>query len=121
MRRLAAVALPVGVGGEADGRVERESGLTRAEACGLSGSDALQALQRVDHAAKPSTLKSSIATAYVVHVISRVRGSTPQSAIDEALERAERRFEEDRLALVDARHVRAERLHERDQERQHEM
>ncbi len=45
-RRLAAVALPVGVGGEAHRRVERHLGRDRAEPAGLSGSAPARAAAR---------------------------------------------------------------------------
>ena len=48
MRGLAAVALPVGVGREADGRVEGRVGATRRQALRVQGQDALEALERVD-------------------------------------------------------------------------
>ena len=61
-RRLAAVALPVGVGGEADGRVHRQIGRHGGHALRIQRQQMLHPLQNLDRQ-KPSRLNTSIALA----------------------------------------------------------
>ncbi len=110
---LAAVGLPVGVGGEADRGVERELGRHRAEARRVERQHALQPLQRVDdEQAEEVEHQHRRGVALPAHVLV---GPHAGEAIEEALERPEHALGELRLAGEDARHVSAERHRERHQ------
>ena len=84
-RRLAAVALPVRVGGEAHGGVERRVGVDGAEALRVQRQHALEALQRVDgqeaeragtRASRPRSASSSSPR----RAARRRRGRSPRSS-----------------------------------------
>ena len=117
-RRLAAVALPVGVGGEARPAVlkDESGGHRRRGPCGLSGSQPLQPLQRIDRQ-QAQELNDSMAATRSVCPAHLVVGTHAAEAVD-ARARAARtvRF---RNARLDPRRSRAmygaERLGEREQ------
>ena len=113
-RRLAAVALPVGVGGEADGRVERRVGRDGAEPLRVERQHALEALQEVDHEqAGEIEQQHRDGVGLPGHPLLGIDAGQP---IEQPLERAEQPIEQQRRAIVDAGHVRAQRLGQRNQD-----
>ena len=111
-RAFAAVVLPVGVGDEAHRRVEGEVGRHRRLIGRIERQHALQAQQRVedeeaadveeqhgDRVGEPMLLALLVDAA---------------DAVERGLDRAQHRRQEGALAVEDARHVAAERLHQRD-------
>ena len=85
-RRLAAVALPVRVRGEADGGVERRVGADRAEALRIQRQPLLQALQQVDDEQAGDVEDQHRDARSVFHVISS-SASMPDEAIEQPLDR----------------------------------
>ena len=113
-RRLAAVALPVGVGGEAHGRVEGGIGRDAGEALRVQREDALQTLEAVDRqCAEPVEEQHRDRIGLPVHPLV---GMDAADAVDQTLDRAEHGIEERPLAVVDVRHEGPERFRERDQD-----
>ena len=114
-RRLAAVALPVRVRREADGRVERRVRAHGREPLRVQRQHALQALQQIDDdEADEVEEQHGERVALPVALAALVDAG---DAIDAALEPAEHRREQRALALVDGRHEHAERLHRGDEQR----
>ena len=115
-RRLRHVDLPVGVGGEARGGVEGVPGVHARDVRGVQGQVALQAQDRVDEEEDDEVEDDQGEdVADHAHLALLV---DPAEAVDQALDRPQDRVEERALALVDVRHVRAQRL--REQREQHE-
>ena len=107
-RRLAAVALPVGVGDEAHCGVERRVRRNGAEFLGIEWKQVLQSLQRVDGSeADEVEPEHTPQVALPVHLLF---GPHPGRAVDEALQRRE----EPAAAFVHVGHVGTERLDEQD-------
>jgi hypothetical protein len=110
---LAAVGLPVGVGGEAHGRVERKVGRHRPKPLRVEREESLQALNPV-HGKESERVEEEHRQRVRLPSHLRVRRH-PQDPIDETLDRAEQPAEEHGLALVHPRHVAAQRLGEQQQ------
>jgi hypothetical protein len=110
-RRLAAVALPVGVRREADGGVERRVGRHRAEPLGVQRQAALEALEQVDD---EQTRKVEEQHGERVGLPPHLPvGPDARESVNEALEPAQERSEPWCTPLVDPRHVEPERLGQR--------
>ncbi len=114
-RALAAIGLPARVGDKADRGVEREVGADRSQALRVQRQQILQPLQYIkdDHArqierqqrqgvSKPALLGAPV---------------DPGEPVDAALDRLQHGREEHALAGKEARHIAAERRHQRDDER----
>ena len=112
-RALAAVPLPVRVGGEAHRGVERGIRRDRTEPLRVERQHALQALQRVDdqHAGRVEE-QHRRGVRLPAHLL---RGPHPGQAVDQPLEPAEHPLEPERPARVDGGHEGAQRLDEREQ------
>ncbi len=112
--RLAAVALPVGVGGKADGRVPGRVGGDRAEALRVERQESLQPLQGINNQ-QPQAVEEQHGNGidFPVHLL--VRADAAQ-AIDQFLDRPQDRVEKGAFALVNPGHERAERLGKGDQD-----
>src|SRR5438445_68669 len=110
----ASTAMPVRVGGEADGRVEGRVRRDGCEALGVQRQHTLQPLQRVDRQ-QPAQIEEQHRQRIRLprHLFVRADAREP---VDEALEPAERAIETAAAARVDASHVRAERLREGEQD-----
>jgi hypothetical protein len=112
-RRLTAVALPVRVGREADGRVEGGVGGDGTELLRIERQQTLNALHDVnDEEAEPIEDEHRERVGLPAHPLVGADAGRP---IEETLERPEYRVEHRRLALVDARHVGTERFGEREE------
>ena len=116
-RGLAAVALPVGVRGEADGRVDGQTRAARpACACGFKRQELLHPLQAVD-SQNAQQIEDQHRLGVSAHDISSA-GSMPHDAIDQPFEPAEGPVEAARLALVHPGHVPTQRLDQQHQDHQ---
>ena len=108
-RRLAAVALPVGVADEAHCGVERRVRRDGAEILWIEGKQVLQPLQRIDGGeADEVEPQHAPQIALPVHLLFSLYSGR---AVDEVLQRREKPV----AAHVHVRHVRAERLDEQQQ------
>jgi hypothetical protein len=114
-RRLAAVALPVRIGGEADGGVPREIRCRRAKTLRVERKKTLQPLDGVD-GENADTIEEQHGRRIgrPLHLARALIGRDAAKPVYCALDPTERPFEEERLALVDSRHIGAERLGRRD-------
>ena len=111
-RAFAAVVLPVGVGDEADRRVEGEVGGNRRLLGRIEGQHALQAHQRIeDDEAADMKQQHGDRVGQPVLLARRVDAAI---AVEQRLDRLQHRRQEGALAVEDARHVAAERLHQGD-------
>ena len=119
--RLAAVALPVRVGAEADGGVERRIGRHGTESLRVQGQDALEPLERVDDQ-DAHEVEQEHGDRIGLPALLGV-GPDAGDPVDQSLEPSEHSVEADRLALVDAGHVGAEwlRQQEEDDDIEHEL
>ncbi len=109
-RRLATVALPVGVRGEAHRSVEGRVRGDGAEGLGVQGQHALHALQEVDDQ-QPHQVEEHHRDRVALPAHLDV-GRDSADPIDQPLEPAEDALEGHAFALVDPRHVGPERLGE---------
>ena len=113
-RRLAAVPLPVGVGGEADGGVEGRVGRHRAEALRVQRQPALEALEQVhDQQAREVEEQHRERVGLPAHL---PVGPDARDPVDEALEPAQDALRGPGAPLVDPRHVEPERLGQRQED-----
>ena len=112
-RRLAAVALPVRIGGEAHGRVERDLGCHRSERVRVEWERRLQTLKGVhDEQTEDVEDQEGSSVAPPPHLFV---GANAGRSIEEPFDRADDALCERRLAHVHARHVTTERHRERDE------
>ena len=118
-RALAAVVLPVGVGDEADRRVEGEIGRDRRLPGRIERQHALQAHQRIeDEEAADVEEQHGDRVGQPMLLALFVDAAEP---VERRLDRPQDRRQEGALAVEDARHVAAERLHQRDDDRAEEQ
>ena len=114
-RAFAAVVLPVGVGDEAHGGVEGEIGWHRRLVGRIERQHGLQAHQRIeDKKAADVEQQHGDRVGEPMLLALRVDAADP---IEHGFDRAQHRRQEGALAVEDARHVAAERLHQRDDDR----
>ena len=107
-RRLAAVPLPVGIAGEADGGVEGRVGRHRSEALGVQRQAALEALEQVhDQQAREVEEQHRERIGLPAHF---AIGPDTRESVEEALEPPEDPIQAHGPTLVHARHVGAEGL-----------
>ena len=108
--RLRHVGLPIGVGDEADRRIEGEIGGDRVEMLRVERQNRLQALQGVKrqeaHKAKGQHGKAIADPALLLTLVYAAQ------RIEDALDRTQQRRQECTFAVEDAGHIEAERLHE---------
>ena len=116
-RRLAAVALPVRVRREADCRIPRKVRGRRRQPLRIQQRDALQSLNEIDdEEADDMKEEHRDRVGGPRHLAGLAVGRDARGAIQPPLERSEELFEERAFAPVDARHVAAQRLHQRDED-----
>ena len=114
-RALATIVLPVGVGDEADGRVEAEIFGHGRHALRIERQEALQAQQAVeDQEAADMEEQHGDRVGQPVLLALLVDAAEP---IEAGLDRPQHRRQKGALAVEDSRHVPAERLHQRDNDR----
>ena len=114
-RALATVVLPVGVGDEADGRVEAEIFGHGRHALRIERQEALQAQQGVeDQEAADMEEQHGDRVGQPILLPLLVDAA---EAIEASLDRPQHRRQKGALAVEDSRHVPAERLHQRDNDR----
>ena len=114
-RRLAAVGLPVGIGDEADGSVEREVLGNRALSCGIERQRSLQPHQRIK-----KQKAGDVEQQHRDRVGSRVLFAAlvnPRDSVYQALDRPQHRRKYGGFAAEHARHIRAERRRDRNDDR----
>ena len=110
-RAFAAVVLPVGVGHEADGGVEGKFRRNCGHAGRIERQRCLEALQQVEHQnAEQVEGEHRADIGHPVLFLALVGAGHP---VEQPLEGHEQEREECALAIEDARHVAAERLHEK--------
>ena len=114
-RRLAAVVLPVRVGHERRGGVEREVPGAGVEVLWVERVQRLRAQDEEEH--QPAGEREEDHAAGVGLPVLAARGVDAQQPVGEALEGSRDRVEERALAPEDAGHVAAEQRHHRDDER----
>ena len=114
-RALATIVLPVGVGDEADGRVEAEIFGHGRHALRIERQEALQAQQAVEDQ-KAADMEEQHGDR-VGQPILLPRLVDAAEAIEAGLDRAQHRRQKGALAVEDSRHVPAERLHQCDNDR----
>ena len=112
-RRFAAVALPVGVGGEADRGIERGVRRDRSQSLRVERQDALEPLQHIDRQ-EPQQVEDQQRRGIRLPGHLGI-GFHRRGAIEEALDGRQHRVKEGPLAAVDARHEPAQRLDEQQQ------
>ncbi len=113
-RRFAAVRLPVRVRHEADRRIERQVGRDRRHRLRIRRQRSLHALEQVDEQDARDVEEES---ANGVRLPRHLRGGVDtEESVDEALDGTEHLLRGARLSFVDARHVRAQRLHAREED-----
>ena len=117
-RGLAAVVLPVGVGDEADGGVEREIGRHGVEAAGIERQEILQPLQRVERQ-EAGDGKDDHGDRVAVPVLF-ARRIDPGQAIEPTLDRPQHGAQKGSVARVHARHKGAERYGARHNKGEHQ-
>ena len=111
-RAFATVVLPVGVGDEAHRRVEAEIAGNRGLLGRVEGQHALQPQQHIeDEEAADVEQQHGDGVGEPVLLALLVHAADP---IEHGFDRAQNGREERALAIEDARHITAERLHERD-------
>ena len=114
-RRFAAVVLPVGVGGERSGGVEREMRLDAGEVLRIPGhpAESLNALDQVEHQHADAAEQQHRDGVFLpIHL---VRCVDARAAIEQPLERPQNRIEKRLLARKHAGHKNAQRLGDRQQ------
>ena len=111
-RAFAAVVLPVGVGDEAHRRVEGEIGRHRRLLRRIERQHALQAHQRVEDEEAADVEQQHGDRVGQPVLLARLVDAA--DSVEHGLDRAQHRRQEGALAVEDARHVAAERLHQRD-------
>ena len=114
-RAFAAVVLPVGVGDEADRGVEGEVRRNRGLPCRVERQHRLQPHQRIEEEeAADVEQQHGDGIGQPVLLALLVDAGDP---VEPGFDRAQNRRQECALAIEDARHVAAERLHQRDDDR----